>query len=92
MKGLEEKSITRQIYAHVRARFTLDRSTGSSSSTKEEVGIISEVAALVVCIIGCNRALKMATTYRFNFRQEIIEAHVKRLRFVCISISNCHAE
>jgi hypothetical protein len=62
MKGLEEKSITRQIYAHVQARFTLGRSTGSSSSTKGEVGIISEVATLVVCIIGYNRALKMASS------------------------------
>jgi hypothetical protein len=85
MKELEEEPIKRQTYVHVRARFTLGGSIGSSSSsTKRAVGIISEFGLLVTCIIGCNIALKMAsssskaTMCQFSFQQAMIEALVKR--------------
>jgi hypothetical protein len=77
----EENPIRGQTYVHVRMRFTLGGSSGSSSSsTKEAVGITSEGAVLVARIIGCKIALKMAssaskaTMCRFNFRQAVIEA------------------
>jgi hypothetical protein len=62
-KKLEEKPITRRTYIHAQPYFTLGKSIGSSSSsTKEVVGIISEVIALVAHIIGCNIALKTASS------------------------------
>jgi hypothetical protein len=84
MMKLEEIPIKRQTYVHVQMHFFLARSTSSSSSsTKGAVGKTFEDTMLVAQIIGCNIALKMAsssskaTMCQFKFRQAMIEAPVK---------------
>ena len=84
MMKLEEIPIRGQAYVHVRMRFFLARSTGSSSSsTTEAVGIESEDTVLVARIIGCNIALNMASNAskaiicQLRFRQAMIEAPIK---------------